>query len=58
MALIDVLEADHATLVKLEAAVLLGQYAALAEFVTLLHDHLNREELLSVPFLMDGTGNW
>ena len=53
---IDILEADHARLVALEAAILKGDYKALQEFVAQLSDHLNREELISVPFLMDGTG--
>ncbi|ETW08946.1 hypothetical protein, variant [Aphanomyces invadans] len=33
-----------------------GDYAALVEFVDHLMDHLNREEMLSVPWLLDGTG--
>ena len=56
--LIDTLEADHAALVKRERDILAGKYSALAAFVALLMDHLNREELLTVPFLMDGTGAW
>ena len=53
---IDILERDHAALVALEARIGDGDYTALQEFVAALSDHLNREEMISVPFLMDGTG--
>jgi iron-sulfur cluster repair protein YtfE (RIC family) len=53
---IEILEADHAALVALEKRIHAGDYAALTEFVAALDDHLNREEIISVPFLMDGTG--
>lgn len=28
-----------------------------SEFASFLEDHLNREEIISVPFCLDGTGN-
>lgn len=56
---VDVLEADHAALVRLEPTIAgggAGALAALEEFVAALEDHLNREEMLTLPALMDGTG--
>lgn len=53
---LDILESEHKRLVQLEKDICAGQLAALQEFVGLLNDHLNREEMLTVPFLMDGTG--
>ncbi|KAI8612021.1 hypothetical protein BC830DRAFT_1138722 [Chytriomyces sp. MP71] len=53
---IEILEADHGALVALEARIRRGDVKALREFVENLMDHLNREEMISVPFLMDGTG--
>lgn len=47
-----VLENDHANLVKLEKDINDGSYTALVEFVAALNDHLNREEMLIVPCLM------
>ena len=51
-----ILESDHRGLVALEHKIAGGDFEALVEFVAALDDHLNREELLWVPFLMDGTG--
>ncbi|KAF0692664.1 Aste57867_16279 [Aphanomyces stellatus] len=53
---IDILETDHRKLVELEAQVSSGDYDAHVEFIDHLMDHLNREEMLSVPWLLDGTG--
>ena len=54
---VDVLESDHAALVALEAHIVERRdLDALVEFVAALGDHLNREEMLTVPALMDGTG--
>ncbi|ETW08945.1 hypothetical protein H310_01427 [Aphanomyces invadans] len=53
---VEVLERDHRKLIELESQVTSGDYAALVEFVDHLMDHLNREEMLSVPWLLDGTG--
>jgi hypothetical protein len=54
---IDILERDHQALVDLEDKIINeNDYSALLEFVSALNDHLNREEMLTVPFLMDGTG--
>jgi len=53
---IDILEKDHKVLVTLEKKIDKGEIDALTEFVNLLNDHLNREEMLSLPYLMDGTG--
>ncbi|EQC35114.1 hypothetical protein SDRG_07347 [Saprolegnia diclina VS20] len=50
------LEADHRNLVVLEKRVMTGDFAALAEFYHGLIDHLNREEMITVPWLLDGTG--
>jgi hemerythrin-like domain-containing protein len=49
---LDVLENDHANLVKLEKDIKSGSYTALVEFVAALNDHLNREEMLLVPCLL------
>ncbi len=49
---LDVLENDHANLVKLEGDIKGGSYTALVEFVAALNDHLNREEMLIVPCLL------
>lgn len=51
---IRILEADHQHLVSLEHAIASGDYAALQEFIAALNDHLNREEMLTVPLLMEG----
>lgn len=53
---IDILEKDHKELVRLEKKVVNGDHQALLEFFNGLLDHLNREEMISVPFLMDGSG--
>jgi hemerythrin superfamily protein len=54
---IDVLERDHKYLVNLEHNIVeKNDYDSLVEFVEALNDHLNREEMISVPFLCDGTG--
>ena len=53
---VDALEADHAEHVTLETRVAKGDLAALSEMVAALDDHLNREELLTVQFLLDGSG--
>jgi Holliday junction resolvase-like predicted endonuclease len=54
---IDILERDHKALVDLENKIIHeNDYSALLEFVSALNDHLNREEMLTIPFLMDGTG--
>lgn len=50
------LELDHKELVALAQGIRAGDRAALREFVVFLEDHLNREEILTVPFLMDGSG--
>ncbi|RHY60669.1 hypothetical protein DYB38_004182 [Aphanomyces astaci] len=53
---VDILERDHRKLIELESRVASGDYDALVEFVEHLMDHLNREEMLSVPWLLEGTG--
>jgi len=54
---VDVLERDHASLVELEDSITRARdLTALTLFVARLLDHLNREEILSVPHLMDGSG--
>lgn len=53
---VDILERDHHALISLEARIVRGDREALLEFTSRLMDHLNREEMLTVPFLMDGTG--
>ena len=40
----------------LEEEIEKGNFDSLQEFVDALNDHLNREEMLSVPYLMDGSG--
>ncbi|KAH9100901.1 hypothetical protein Ae201684P_007092 [Aphanomyces euteiches] len=55
---IDILERDHKKLVELEGNVSSGDCASLVEFCDHLIDHLNREEMLSVPWLLDGTGGF
>lgn len=51
---VDILETDHRALVALEARIVGAKDVdALQEFVDRLNDHLNREELLTIPFLMD-----
>lgn len=55
---IDILEKDHETLVSMEKRIEKGDMSSLTEFVALLNDHLNREEMITVPFLLDGTGGW
>ncbi len=55
---INLLEENHNELVALEPRITRGDLSALKEFVALLLDHLNREELLTVPFLLDGTGSF
>ena len=52
---VDALEADHAELVRLQSRVVSGDLPALQAFVASLEDHLNREEMLLLPALMDGT---
>lgn len=52
----DLLEAEHAALVSLESCIKNGSYEALVEFVAALNDHLNREEMMTVPYLMNGSG--
>jgi hypothetical protein len=49
---LDILESDHAALVAMENEVNRGSYAALTEFIAALNDHLNREEMLLVPYLL------
>ena len=51
-----VLELDHKDLVALERRILAADKLALREFVGFLEDHLNREEILTVPLLIDGSG--
>ncbi|KAJ3274059.1 hypothetical protein HDV01_003552 [Terramyces sp. JEL0728] len=53
---IDILEKDHKELVSLEKKIVNGDHEALLEFCNGLLDHLNREEMISVPYLIDGTG--
>jgi iron-sulfur cluster repair protein YtfE (RIC family) len=48
---IAILENDHKVLVTLEEEVNDGNFESLKKFVSLLLDHLNREELLIVPYL-------
>ena len=55
---IDILESEHAELVRLEARVHKGEMEALEQFCAELFDHLNREEIISVPHLMDGTAGF
>lgn len=53
----DLLEAEHAALECLEASIMkYGNYEALVEFVAAVNDHLNREEMMTVPYLMNGSG--
>lgn len=53
----DLLETEHAALGRLESSIVKsGSYDALVEFVAALNDHLNREELITVPYLMNGSG--
>eukprot|EP01034_Spumella_vulgaris_P027353 gene27354-34061_t len=49
---LDILENDHADLVKMENDIKRGNYSVLVEFVAALNDHLNREEMLIVPCLL------
>ena len=55
---VDLLESDHADLVALEARVKRGEMEALRSFCDALRLHLDREELLTVPLLMQGTGGF
>lgn len=48
------LEKDHRHLHPLELAVKKGSGEALLEFTSFLVDHLNREELLTVPYMLSG----
>eukprot|EP00600_Ochromonadales_sp_CCMP1393_P004972 CAMPEP_0174972376 /NCGR_PEP_ID=MMETSP0004_2-20121128/10591_1 /TAXON_ID=420556 /ORGANISM="Ochromonas sp., Strain CCMP1393" /LENGTH=125 /DNA_ID=CAMNT_0016222585 /DNA_START=414 /DNA_END=789 /DNA_ORIENTATION=- len=52
---INILERDHEALVALEGKVYAGDYEAMAEYVSALNDHLNREEIIAVPLILDGT---
>jgi hypothetical protein len=47
-----ILENDHVTLKELEDEIKNSNFNALDTFVTLLLDHLNREELLLVPLML------
>ncbi|ETV89654.1 hypothetical protein H257_00853 [Aphanomyces astaci] len=53
---VDILNRDHRKLIELESRVASGNYHALVEFVEHLMDQFNREEMLSVPWLLEGTG--
>lgn len=53
---VELMERDHAYIVKLEASIKAGNYEALTDFVESMNDHLMREELLTVPYLLEGTG--
>ena len=53
---IENLEKDHNYLISLEEKILNNDYDALVKFNTVLNDHINREELIAIPFLMEGTG--
>eukprot|EP00755_Sulcionema_specki_P032297 Sspe_Gene.98448::Locus_71863_Transcript_1_1_Confidence_1.000_Length_607::g.98448::m.98448 len=55
---VDILESDHQRLVDLESRILAGDYQALSDFCSSLDDHLNREEMITVPFLLEGSGGW
>ena len=56
---IDILEKDHKYLVSLETRIVENsEYDALVEFVDALSDHLDREEMITIPYLMDGTGGF
>ncbi len=57
-AYIDILESDHAELVRLERSVQKGDLAALELFCANLFDHLNREEMMGVPSFMDNTAGF
>ncbi|KAI8620384.1 hypothetical protein BC830DRAFT_1077860 [Chytriomyces sp. MP71] len=50
------LEDDHRAFVALESRIEEGDTLALREFIENLNDHMDREEMITVPFLMDGTG--
>ena len=51
---LDILEKDNTALVALERKIIAeNDRAALIEFVAAFKDHLNREEMLIVPLLMD-----
>ena len=53
-----ILESDHIKLSELEEQICkLADLDALSEFVLLLEDHLNREEILTVPLLLDGSSD-
>ncbi|RHY45693.1 hypothetical protein DYB30_012354 [Aphanomyces astaci] len=53
---VDILQRDHRKLIELESRMASGDYDALVEFVERLMDHLNREEMLSVLWLLEDTG--
>lgn len=55
---VDILESDHAAFITMESKIESGDYDALVMFVRDFFDHLNREELLTIPSLMDGTGSF
>lgn len=55
---VNILESDHQKLILLENRVIENDYESLCEFVSSLNDHLNREEMLTLPFLMDGSGGF
>merc|ERR1711916_70935 len=51
---VDILEKDHAQLVKIEKEVGRGHAEQIETFVALLLDHLDREELITVPVFLQG----
>jgi hypothetical protein len=51
----DILEEDHKSLRALEGRIEAGELSALREFVAALGDHLNREEMICVQYLLSGT---
>ncbi|KAI8910348.1 hypothetical protein EDD86DRAFT_265955 [Gorgonomyces haynaldii] len=55
---LEILEEDHRELVRLEKQIEKGDLEALRQFCDHLFDHLIREEMITVPFLLDGTGGF
>ena len=51
---IDILESDHRRLVELEKEIAKGDLDLIDDFVDALMDHLNREEILTIPLLLSG----
>ena len=52
----DILEDDHRDLVRLEKSIDKGEVDSIPEFVDMLLDHLNREEMITIPLLLESGG--